>query len=187
MRPAGKGALESLYFDYPRFAARRVPEIDGVATRHPVVIVGAGPIGMTAALVLARYGIRSVLLDRKDTFNDGSRAICIARPSMHILDRIGAAAPFVDKALGWRFGRSYYRGRQIFRLEMPHPPGEKYLPMYNLQQQYIGQYLHDAVAACDLIDMRWQNELSAIEPHNDGVSVRISSPEGDYRLDADYV
>ena len=187
MRPAGKGALESLYFDYPQFAARRVPELDGAVTRHPVLIVGAGPIGMTAALVLARYGIRSVLIDRKDTFNDGSRAICIARPSMHILERIGAVAPFVEKALGWRFGRSYYRGEQIFRLEMPQPPGEKYLPMYNLQQQYIEQFLHDAVAASDLIDMRWQSELAAIEPHNDGVSVGISSPAGDYRLDADYV
>jgi 3-(3-hydroxy-phenyl)propionate hydroxylase len=187
MRPAGKGPLESLYFDYPRFAARRVPEIDGVATRRPVLIVGAGPIGMTAALVLARYGIRCVLIDRKDTFNDGSRAICIARPSMHILERIGAVAPFLEKALGWRFGRSYYRGEQIFRLEMPQPPGEKYLPMYNLQQQYIEKFLHDAVTACDLVDMRWQSELSAIERHNDGVSVRISSPKGDYRLDADYV
>ena len=150
MRPAGKGPLDLLYFNYPIFPARHVPELDGIAARHPVVIVGAGPIGMTAALVLARYGIRSVLLDRKDTFNDGSRALCIARPSMHILERIGAVAPFLDKALGWRFGRSYYRGEQIFRLEMPHPPGEKYLPMYNLQQQYIEQYLHDAVAACDL-------------------------------------
>ncbi|MEH2541761.1 MULTISPECIES: FAD-dependent monooxygenase [unclassified Bradyrhizobium] len=187
MRPAGKGPLESLYFGYPRFAARRVPELDGEATRHPVLIVGAGPIGMTAALVLARYGIKSVLIDRKDTFNDGSRAICVARPSMHILERIGAVGPFVEKALGWRFGRSYYRGEQIFRLEMPQPPGEKYLPMYNLQQQYIEKFLHDAVAACDLVDMRWQSELSAIERHNDGVSVRISSPAGDYRLDADYV
>jgi len=187
MRPAGKGELESLYFDYPRFAARRVAELDGAAARHPVLIVGAGPIGMTAALVLARYGIRCVLVDRKDTFNDGSRAVCIARPSMHILERVGAVAPFVEKALGWRFGRSYYRGEQIFRLEMPQPPGEKYLPMYNLQQQYTEKFLHDAVATSDLIDMRWQSELSAIEPHNDGVSVRISSPEGDYRLDADYV
>ena len=187
MRPAGKGELESLYFDYPRFAARRVAELDGAAARHPVLIVGAGPIGMTAALVLARYGIRCVLIERKDTFNDGSRAVCIARPSMHILERVGAVAPFVEKALGWRFGRSYYRGEQIFRLEMPQPPGEKYLPMYNLQQQYTEKFLHDAVATSDLIDMRWQSELSAIEPHNDGVSVRISSPEGDYRLDADYV
>jgi 3-(3-hydroxy-phenyl)propionate hydroxylase len=64
---------------------------------------------------------------------------------MHILERIGAVAPFLDKALGWRFGRSYYRGTQIFRLEMPHPDSEKYLPMYNLQQQYIEKYLHDAV------------------------------------------
>ena len=151
------------------------------------MIVGAGPIGMTAALVLARYGIRSVLLDRKDTFNDGSRALCIARPSMHILERIGAVAPFLDKALGWRFGRSYYRGEQIFRLEMPHPPGEKYLPMYNLQQQYIEQYLHDAVAACDLIDMRWQSEVTGIDCGNDAVALGIASPAGDYRLDADYV
>ena len=136
-----------------------MPELDGATARHPVLIVGAGPIGMTAALVLARYGIRSVLIDRKDTFNDGSRAICIARPSMHILERIGAVSPFLEKALGWRFGRSYYRGEQIFRLEMPHPANEKYLPMYNLQQQYIEKFLHDAVAASDLIDMRWQSEL----------------------------
>lgn len=187
MRPAGKGPLDSLYFNYPVFPARRVPELDGIAARYPVVIVGAGPIGMTAALVLARYGIRCVILDRKDTFNDGSRAICIARPSMHILERIGAVAPFVEKALGWRFGRSYYRGEQIFRLEMSHPPGEKYLPMYNLQQQYIEQFLHDAVAACDLIDMRWQSEFTGIACRTDGVALDVSSPAGDYRLDADYV
>ena len=149
--------------------------------------MGAGPIGMTAALVLARYGIRSVLIDRKDTFNDGSRAICIARPSMHILERIGAVSPFLEKALGWRLGRSYYRGEQIFRLEMPHPANEKYLPMYNLQQQYIEKFLHDAVAASDLIDMRWQSELAGIESHEDSVSARITSPEGDYWLDAFYV
>ena len=106
---------------------------------------------------------------------------------MHILERIGAVAPFLKKALGWRFGRSYYRGEQIFRLEMPHPESEKYLPMYNLQQQYIEQFLHDAVAACDLIDMRWQSEIAGIEAGTDGVSLDIASPAGDYRLDADYV
>src|SRR6478752_10666049 len=187
MRPAGKGPLDSLYFNYPIFPARHVAELDGATVRHPVVIVGAGPIGMTAALVLARYGIRSVLIDRKETFNDGSRALCIARVSMHILERIGVVTPFLNKALGWRYGRSYYRGEQIFRLEMPHPPNEKYLPMYNLQQQYIEKFLHDAVGASNLIDMRWQSELSAIESRNDGVSLTVSSPAGDYRLDADYV
>jgi 3-(3-hydroxy-phenyl)propionate hydroxylase len=106
---------------------------------------------------------------------------------MHILERIGVVTPFLNKALGWRYGRSYYRGEQIFRLEMPHPETEKYLPMYNLQQQYIEQYLHDAVASCELIDMRWQSELSDIKPAADSVSLGIASPAGNYRLDADYV
>jgi 3-(3-hydroxy-phenyl)propionate hydroxylase len=187
MRPAGKGTLDSLYFDYPIFPVGDAPERDGERVRHAVVIAGAGPIGMTAALALARHGVKSVLLDRKDTFNDGSRAICIARPSMHILERIGAVDPFLKKSLGWRFGRSYYRGTQIFRLEMTHPESEKYLPMYNLQQQYIEKYLHDAVAASPLIDMRWQSEVTAISPGNDGVALDVATPSGNYRLDAKYV
>lgn len=99
MRAAGKGALESLYFDYPQFAAARARtrRCGNAASRSDR---GRRPIGMTAALVQARYGIRSVLIDRKDTFSDGSRAICIARPSMHILERIGAVTPFVKKSAG---------------------------------------------------------------------------------------
>jgi 3-(3-hydroxy-phenyl)propionate hydroxylase len=106
---------------------------------------------------------------------------------MHILERIGAVAPFLEKALGWRFGRSYFRGTQIFRLEMPHPESEKYLPMYNLQQQYIEKFLHDAVTACRLIDMRWQSEVAGIENRPDGVALDIATPDGNYRLEAGYV
>ena len=105
MRPNGRGALESLYFTYPDFTSKRAPELDDAGLRHPVAIVGAGPVGMTAALALARCGVRSVLLDRKNTFNDGSRAICIARASYYILEQIGAIEPFLAKSLGWRRGR----------------------------------------------------------------------------------
>ncbi|MGL4242164.1 MAG: FAD-dependent monooxygenase, partial [Beijerinckiaceae bacterium] len=181
MRPAGRGPLESLYFTYPQFPAKPVTD-QGAA--HPVVIVGAGPIGMTAALTLARYGVRSVLIDRKDTFNDGSRATCIARPSMQIFERIGAVKPFAEKALPWRYGRSYYGETMIFRLDMPHPPGEKYLPMYNLQQQYTEQFLYDAVAASDLIDVRWQSEATAILQTDDGVSLEVATPLETDRLKA---
>jgi 2-polyprenyl-6-methoxyphenol hydroxylase-like FAD-dependent oxidoreductase len=69
-----------------------MPEMDGWAQRHEVAIVGAGPVGMTAALRLARCGIERALIERRDTFDDGSRAICIAQPSMHIPERVGAVA-----------------------------------------------------------------------------------------------
>ena len=105
MRPAGRGELESLYFCYPTFEAAPVLELDGQRPRHPVAIVGGGPIGMTAALALARYGVRSVLIESKRTFNDGSRAICVARASFQILQQIGASEPFLAKALGSVRGR----------------------------------------------------------------------------------
>ena len=187
MRPAGKGPLESLYFQYPHYAARRVAEQDKQRPRHPVAIVGAGPIGMTAALTLAHYGIASVLLERKSTLNDGSRAICIARPSMQILQRIGVVEPFLGKALGWLRGQSFYRGHQIYRLAMPHAENDKYLPMYNVQQQYIEQFLADAVARSSLMDMRWQSTVTGLCQSDDGVTLDVASPLGAYALEAGHV
>lgn len=185
MRPEGRGEYDSLYFTYPKFdAPTRGPAPE---PRRPVVIVGAGPVGMTAALTLALYGIRSLLLDRKDTFNDGSRAICISRSSYYILERIGAVAPFLEKSLGWTKGRSYYRGQQILEFDMPDSADEKYRPMYNLEQQYIEDFLWQAVAASDLIETRWQSEVRGIQDDAQGVTLTVSDPSGSYDLPADWV
>ncbi|MEZ5738856.1 MAG: FAD-dependent monooxygenase [Burkholderiaceae bacterium] len=187
MRPAGRGPLESLYFDYPVFEAAPVPTGDHGPTMAPVLIVGAGPIGMMAALELARHGTRSVLIERKTTFNDGSRAICIARQSMQMLDQVGAVAPFLAKALGWTRGRSFYRGREILCFDMPHAPAERYLPMYNLQQQYIEQYLWDAVSSSALIDARWGTELLDLAQGDGQVTASLRSEHGSYRQPARYL
>ncbi|MCC6008901.1 MAG: FAD-dependent monooxygenase, partial [Rhodobacteraceae bacterium] len=184
MRPAGRGELDSLYFDYPHFAPPARPDHEPV---HPVAIVGAGPVGMVAALTLARHGVRSVLLDRKSSFNDGSRAICISRSSFHILDQLGAAGPFLDKALGWTMGRSFYRGRQILEFAMPDSADEKFRPMYNLQQQYIEAFLWAAVARSPLIASRWQSEVTGLEQDAGQVRLRVSDPNGDYVLPARWV
>jgi 3-(3-hydroxy-phenyl)propionate hydroxylase len=187
MRPSGRGPLDSLYFTYPTFEAKRTPELDGASPSHPVVIVGAGPIGMTAALTLATYGIRSVVLEAKSTFNDGSRAICVARQSMHILEHVGAVAPFLAKALGWTTGRSYHRGKEFYRFDMPHSVQEKFLPMYNLQQQYIEQFLFDACMASGLVDIRWQSEVTGLDNRADGVALSVATPHGPYALEAAHV
>lgn len=185
MRPAGRSDLESLYFNYPRFD----PPVDRgkLSTKVPVAIVGAGPVGMTAALALAREGVRSVVLDAKATFNDGSRAICVSRSSFHILDRLGVAAPFLEKALPWTTGRSFYRGRQILEFHMPDSPREKFRPMYNIQQQYIEQFLCEAMAREPLIETRWQSRITGLEDAEDGVVLTVDDPIGGYRLPADWV
>jgi 3-(3-hydroxy-phenyl)propionate hydroxylase len=186
MRPAGRAETDSLYFTYPRFAPPS-GERDALSAPQRVVIVGAGPVGMTAALTLAREGVASVLLDAKDTFNDGSRAICIARQSYHILDSLGAVAPFVEKSLGWTMGRTFYRGQQILEFQMPDSASEKYRPMYNLEQQYIEQYLWDAITREPLIETRWQSRLTGIAPDDTGATLTVEDPNGAYDLRADWV
>ena len=184
MRPAGRGELDSLYFDYPHFEAPARAEDEPL---HPVAIVGAGPVGMVAALTLAHHGVRCVLLDNKATFNDGSRAICVSRSSFHILDHLGVARPFAEKALGWTLGRSFFRGRQILEFAMPDSPDEKFRPMYNLQQQYIEAFLWEAVARSPLIEARWQSEVMALEPDGNQVSLTVADPNGSYHLPARWV
>lgn len=185
MRPAGRAELYSLYFSYPHFD----PPADrsGLDAPTRVAIVGAGPVGMTAALALAREGVASVLLERKSTFNDGSRAICIARQSFYIFDALGVVGPFLDKALGWTTGRSFYRGRQILEFEMPDGPDERFRPMYNLEQQYIEQFLWDAVEASPLIETRWQSEVVGLAETDGGVTLSVRDPEGSYDLPAEWV
>ncbi|MDF1727566.1 MAG: FAD-dependent monooxygenase, partial [Sulfitobacter sp.] len=184
MRPAGRAETESLYFDYPYFEPPADRSQKGPA---PVAIVGAGPVGMTAALALARAGVASVLFDAKDSFNDGSRAICVARQSFYILERLGAVAPFLEKSLGWTTGRSFYRGSQILEFEMPDSPREKYRPMYNIQQQYIEQYLWEAILREPLIETRWQSAVTGVEDNPDGLRLSVCDPQGDYDFEAHWV
>jgi 3-(3-hydroxy-phenyl)propionate hydroxylase len=107
MRPAGRDETDSLYFTYPHFNEPRGEARAHLGDAVPVVIVGAGPVGMVAALSLAREGVRSVLVEARSSFNDGSRAICIARQSFHILESLGALEPFLTKALGWTTGTQF--------------------------------------------------------------------------------
>ncbi len=73
----------------PHYAYRRPAEVDRPDVRRvPVVIVGAGPVGLTAAAELAGLGCDTVLLDEGDTVSAGSRAICWAKRTLEIFDRI---------------------------------------------------------------------------------------------------
>ncbi|MEQ5855242.1 FAD-dependent monooxygenase [Halomonas sp. EF61] len=187
MRPAGRDATESLYFTYPRYPFVTPVELKGDAPCHSVVIVGGGPVGMTAALELARHGVASVVLDDKDTVNDGSRAICLSRHSLEIFQQLGVESPFVDKGLGWTCGRTYYRDREILRFEMPHSDDERFAPMINLQQQYIEHFLIDAAEQNPLIELRWQSAVASLVQHDHEVILGVETPQGRYSMRADYV
>jgi 3-(3-hydroxy-phenyl)propionate hydroxylase len=182
----------SLYFAYPAFPFVAPPELDGAAVRHRVAIVGGGPVGLACALELARFGVASVVIEDDDTVADGSRAVCVARRSMDILQHLGPqnggmAERFAGKGLPWTSGRSFYRDRVVFELAMPASDDERHGPMLNLQQCYMEQYLVEAAERTGQVEIRWQSRGAGVEQDDQGVTLTVDTPAGRYQLAADYV
>jgi len=152
------------------------------------VVIGAGPVGLTAALAVARHGIPVVLIEADDSVCVGSRAICISRRSLQILERVGAADEFLRMGLPWTGGRSFYRDQEVLHFKMPQDENQKLPPMINLAQYQMEQILLDrAHRIPELIDIRWQTKVTAVHPRGEGVRLTLSAPWGDYQLEADWV
>jgi len=158
------------------------------AQRHPVVIVGAGPVGYCAAIGLARHGIAVVLLEADDSVCVGSRAICISRRSLEIMERLGAIEGFRKTGLPWTGGRSFYRDAEVLHFQMPQDDNQKHPPMVNLAQYHIEQILLDrCLEMPERIDIRWRTRVTALRPHDDGASLTVSTPLGDYAIETDWL
>lgn len=180
---------------YPFTAQRypsRVPPLKGEveASRHQVAIVGGGPVGLALALGLANHGVRSVVIEADDGVCTGSRAICISRRSLEIIERLGALPGFLAHGLPWAGGRSFYRDTEVLHFTMPQDENQKLPPMINIAQYRIEQILLDAVEKRpDLIEMRWQTRLDKLDRTESGATLHVVSGEGEhaYALEADWV
>jgi 3-(3-hydroxy-phenyl)propionate hydroxylase len=85
----------------------RPPELDGGTTDAAVAIVGAGPIGLSMAIDLAQRGV-SVVLDDNNVVSVGSRAICWAKRTLEIFDRLGVGERMLEKGVTWKVGRNFH-------------------------------------------------------------------------------
>jgi 3-(3-hydroxy-phenyl)propionate hydroxylase len=176
----------SIYYNYQVFKPW-LPTENGPQEKKKVVIVGAGPAGMVTALELARHGVASVVLASDLQFSQGSRAIVFTRRSMEILQQVGVAHRIAENGLPWRCGNSIYRGQQVFRMETPLDPDDRFFPMINIQQQYLEEYLHDACAAHSLIEVRWGNKLVKAEQSAEIVTAHVDTSAGPYQLETEWL
>ncbi len=176
-------------YAYRPFPYQTPPELLGAARqRHPVVIVGAGPVGLAAAIDLALHGIPTIVLDDNDVVSVGSRAICWSKRTLEIFDRLGVAARMVEKGVTWKVGRLFHGKREVYAFDLLPEAGHKMPAFINLQQYYVEQYLVERCADFPgLIDLRWKNRLADVAPHDDGVSLSIETPDGAYTLEADWL
>src|ERR1700675_4328353 len=173
-----------------QFGYRRHPDQDRAgaeAAEYPLVVIGAGPVGLSLAIDLAQRGQAVVLVDDADRIGEGSRAICFSKRSLEFWDRLGVADRMVEKGVVWSVGRIFHGASLLYQFNLLPEEGHKRPAFINLQQFYAEAYLVDRVQQLPAIDLRWRNKVTGLEAHNDHVVLTIETPEGPYLLRAAYV
>lgn len=178
----------SSYFDYKIHPFLRPPEMNtSVSTpTHPAVVVGAGPIGLVLAILLARQGVKTVLIESEAQVCGGSRALALSRRSMEIMEQAGVDRAFLSEAILWDKGRSYYRGQVVHHLDLPFSEDDKYAPMTNLPQCNMEGILVEHALALG-VDVRFQTRLIGLDEQSECVLLTLDTPEGEYRTRAQWV
>lgn len=175
-------------FTYPKFDYVRPPELaEGRDGHYPVIVVGAGPVGLTAAIDLAHQGQPALLLDDDDTVSIGSRGVCYAKRTLEVLDRIGCDNRFVDKGVSWDVGRTFFGEGEVFNFNL-RPQAQHLRPgMINLQQYYLEQYLIERTGDVPQLEKRFKHKVIAVTPGDDKVTLRVETPDGAYTLTTDWL
>lgn len=182
----------SKIFETPLYPYQRHADQDAaIPARHKVVVIGAGPIGLTAAIDLANQGIEVVVLDDNDKVSFGSRAICFAKRQLEILDRIGSADPFVERGVEWDVGKVFFDEREVYKFDLLADKGHRRPAFINLQQYHFENFLVDRVRELQTqgapIEIRGKNKVEAIGQHDDHVKLEVETPEGSYTIEADWL
>ncbi len=159
----------------------------GPRRRHPVIVVGAGPAGLCAAIDLAQQGVPAVLLDDDNTVSVGSRAVCHAKRTLEILDRLGCGQRMVDKGVVWNLGKVFFRSQLIYSFNLLPEPGHQRPAFINLQQYYFEEFLVDRARELTGIDLRWQHKVVNVKPQDDHVALQVETPDGLYDLECEYL
>ncbi|MFI5962779.1 FAD-dependent monooxygenase [Streptomyces asoensis] len=138
----------------------------------PVIVVGAGPVGLSAALALRARGLPAVLLeaDREDRERPGSRALFVHRETLRLLDAMspGLAAEITAYGTTWHTRRTRYRGREVYARTFPPPSGLP--PFTSLRQLDTERFLRAACARAG-VEFVWDAPVSDVRTSASGVSL----------------
>jgi len=174
-------------FVYPTYEYRRPPEFDGAVRHCTAIVVGAGPIGLTAAIDLAQRGVPVLVLDDDNTVSVGSRAICYSKRTLEILDRLGCGEPIARKGVGWNVGKVYQGDALAYQFDLLPETGHHRPAFVNLPQYFFEQCLVEHAQSLPMLELRWQHKVTAVAQDEERVTLTVATADGDYRITCDWL
>jgi pentachlorophenol monooxygenase/3-(3-hydroxy-phenyl)propionate hydroxylase len=154
----------------------------------PVAVVGAGPVGQTTALLLARWGVPVVLLDqRPGRVRIGSRSICQQRDVLDVWEAVGAGRRIADEGVTWTTARTFHRDAELFAIEFAESGRPAFPPFVNISQARVEEILDERLAAESLVDVRWDHRVDELTQGDAGVTLLCRTGSGPVELRVPYL
>lgn len=151
-----------------------------------MVIAGAGPVGMVAALRLAQAGVSVLVLEAGDDLAMDSKASTFHIPSLELLDTLGIGETM--HAQGLRapvFQQRERHGGVLAELDLSVLADETRFPWrLQLEQNKLTRIIRPIVEAMDEVELRFGVRVASAEDHGDHATLIL---DGGERVDADWV
>ncbi|MGW1268206.1 FAD-dependent monooxygenase [Streptomyces sp. NPDC002491] len=141
---------------------------------NPAVVVGAGPVGLSAALALRAHGLPALVLeaDPEDRERPGSRALFVHRETLALLDGAapGLAAEITSYGRTWHTRRTLYRGREVYARTFPPRSGASTAlpPFTSLRQVDTERFLRAACVRAG-VEFVWGAGVTEVRTSPEGV------------------
>lgn len=163
-----------------------------------VCVIGCGPIGLACALLLAKFGIRTVVVERRGEMNTHPRSRFVDTNTMELMRLLGVEKEIEATGLGpdWTEYNRWFDaivGEQIAAIASPtfHTVDRQTSPTRPVMtcQDYVEGVLMDSVAQTNCIELRFRTEAIALNEDASGVAVSLRNLENGQEdaLHAEYV
>ncbi|WP_241996886.1 FAD-dependent oxidoreductase [Rhodococcus sp. SMB37] len=150
-----------------------------------VLIVGAGPVGLTAALELRRRGIDVVVIDRLPTPAHYAKAVGIQPRTLEVWDAMGVVRPALDRSTPMHGQIVFVNGAEVMRLDLELPDDVPY--RFTCMPQYATEHVLRRALAEHGTAVRRGVELTGYEQNTDGVIATLRDGDETTRLTARYL
>lgn len=149
-------------------------------TKTDVIIVGAGPTGLSLAVQLIRYGIDFVIFDKKEGITDLSKALVVHARTLEIYDQVGLAQKAVEGGEIVQKGALMHDGKISARLDFSGFGGQlSPFPFLLIFEQSKNERLLYEHLQRNGKEVRWQTELESLTQDVGGVRAVLKAANGE--------